>query len=106
MSPDNSEKPAKDFSLLAGFILALVVVHFLFILAFLFVFLYEVKPLLSLSEKAWDFWLCQPIFIAICVIVARNTSRVFRTLVFIDLSLSVLQQASVFLLYAIADKIG
>ncbi len=106
MSQNTSEKPPKESSPLVAFISTLVIVHFLFTLAFPFAFIYEVKPILSVFENAWDIWLCQPLFIAICLIVVKSTSQVCRMLVYIDVALSVLQQASIFLLYAIADKIG
>jgi hypothetical protein len=82
-------------------------VHFLFTLAFPFAFIYEArlfKPLLS--DNAFNIWLCQPIFIAICLIVVKSTSQVCRMLLYVDVGLSVLQQASVVLLAAVADKIG
>ena len=87
------------------FVFTLVIVHFLFTLAFPFVFIYEVKPLQPLFY-GFNIWLCQPVFIAICLMVVKSTSQVCRRLVYIDVGLSVLQQAIVFLLYAIADKIG
>jgi len=105
MSQDAPEKPPKDSSPLIAFIFALVIVHFLFALAFPFVFIYEVKPLQPLLY-GFNIWLCQPVFIAICLMVVKSTSQVCRTLVYIDVGLSVLQQAIVCLLYAIADKIG
>jgi hypothetical protein len=95
------------FSLLAVSISILVTGHFLFTLALPFAFIYEVrllKPLLS--DNVFDIWLCQPLLIAIYLVVVKNTSQACRKLVYVDVSLSVLQQASVFLLYAIADKIG
>ncbi len=104
MNENTSEKPLKDSSPLVAFILALVVVHFLFTLAFPLAFIYEVKPLLS--ENAFNIWLCQPIFIAVCLVAVKSTSRVCRMLVYVDVGLSVLQKASIFLLYAIADRIG
>lgn len=105
MNQNTSEKPPKDSSLLVVFVFTLVIVHFLFTLAFPFVFIYEVKPLQPLFY-GFNIWLCQPVFIAICLMVVKSTSQVCRTLVYIDVGLSVLQQAIVFLLYAIADKIG
>ena len=105
MSQNTSEKLPKDSSLLIAFISTLVIVHFLFTLAFPFVFIYEVKLLQPLLY-GFNIWLCQPVFIAICLIVVKSASQVCRTLVYIDVGLSVLQQAIVFLLYAIADKIG
>jgi len=104
MSQNTSEKPPKDSSLLVAFILILVTVHFSFTLAVPFAFIYEVKPLLS--ENAFNIWLCQPLFIAIFLMVVKSTSNVCRMLVYIDVGLSVLQKASIFLLYAIAANIG
>jgi hypothetical protein len=105
MSQNTPDKLPKDSSLLIGFILALVIVHFLFVLASPFVFIYEVKPLYPLGYGS-AFWLCQPVLIAICLMVVKSTSQVCRTLVYIDVGRSVLQKASVLLLYAFVDKIG
>jgi len=104
MSQNTSEKPPKDSFPLVAFIVILVIGHFLFTLAVPCVFIYEVKP--PFIENAFDIWLCQPIFIAIFLMVVRSTSQACRRLVYIDVGLSVLQKASIFLLYAIADKIG
>ena len=106
MWPNTSQKPSKQFSLLAAFILALVIVHFLFTLALPLAFICEVKPFLSFSESAYHVWLCQPVFIALCLAALKSTSQVCRLLLYIDVGLSVLQPASIFLLYAIANKIG
>jgi hypothetical protein len=107
MSQSTSEKPPKESSALVAFISILVIVHFLFTLAIPFAFIYEVKPLQPLlSENAFNIWLCQPVFLAICLMVVKSTSRVCRMLVYVDVGLSILQKASIFLLYAIANKIG
>jgi hypothetical protein len=105
MSQSTSERPQKESYPLVAFIFVLVFVHFLYTLAVPFAFIYEVK-LLPLSDNAFNIWRCQPIFIAICLMIVKSTSRVCRMLVYVDVGLSVLQTASVFFLYAIADKIG
>jgi hypothetical protein len=101
-----TNQPSKKSASLVAIILVLVTAHFLFILASSFAFIYDAKSLLSSFEDAWNIWLCQPLLIALCLMVVKSTSQVCRILVYIDVGLSVLQQASVFLLYAIADKIG
>jgi hypothetical protein len=103
-----SKRPPKKASLLVAFILVLVIVHFLFDLAFPIVFIYDMKSLARflLSDTSYYVWLCQPLFIAACLFVAKNNSRVCKRLVYTDIGLSVLQPMNVFLLYVMADKIG
>lgn len=106
MNQNTSEKPPRAFYPLAMFISILVAVHFLFTLAFPLAFIYEMKPFLLFSENAWDIWVCQPLFIAIILVAVRSTSKICGMLVYIDVGVSVLQQASVVFLYEIVDKIG
>lgn len=103
---NTTEKPPKEPSLLVAFILVLVIVHLLFTLVVPIAFIYEIRLLLSFSEDAFYVWLSQPILIAICLKVVNSDSRRCRALLWVDVGLSLPQIASVFLLCAIADKIG
>jgi hypothetical protein len=102
--PIAAEKPPKDPFLLVMFFLVLVIVHGLFtIIALPMACIYDIKFLQS--ENAFYLWLSQPILVAVCMLVVGSTSQICKTLLNVDVCLSVLQIASVFLLATFADKI-
>lgn len=105
-SPNTAEKPPEKLSLLTAFIFVLVAVHFLAAIAFPVAFIYEWKFLLSeTGEIAFNVWLCQPVLIAVCLMISKRESVFRRTLLYIDIGLSVMQKASIFLLYALVGSI-
>ena len=103
-SPNNAKWRSEEPPSFVAVVLVLVVVHFLFMLAVPIAFVYEVK--LFLFRDGFYIWLCQPLFVAAFLTAINRRCKTCGILVYIDVSTSILQIASVFLLYALADKIG
>jgi hypothetical protein len=85
-----------------GWILAvLVVVHFTIAVAIPVIFVLEVRGIApDVVERVFSIWLAHPVIITLCLTLARRSAAAYRPLLIVDIAISVVQVASVFVLYS------
>jgi hypothetical protein len=106
-TPETNAKTPQEISLLLGIVLTvLVIVHLTIAVAIPLLFVFDIRAMPpNVVERVFNIWLCHPLIIALCLKATERGHSKYRKSLVGDIAISILQIASVFVLYGFVDHL-